>query len=98
MNMRRVPGCRALGYQPVEINASDTRNKADSKITGGMGGKLANAVKEMCTNTAIGTDAQGRRKRVLPVPPSPPSTVGHDNEKQSKQSQSADAEALQEFV
>jgi len=57
---------RALGYQPVDINASDTRNKADSKITGGMAGKLANAVKEMCTNTAIGSDAQGRRKRVPP--------------------------------
>ena len=55
---------RELGYQPVEINASDTRNKADSKITGGMGGKLANAVKEMCTNTAIGTDEHGKKKRV----------------------------------
>ena len=56
---------RELGYQPVEINASDTRNKADSKITGGMGGKLANAVKEMCTNTAIGLDQKGQRKRVI---------------------------------
>ena len=52
----------------MEINASDTRNKADSKITGGMGGKLANAVKEMCTNTAIGRDERGQKKRVsLPL-------------------------------
>ena len=57
----------------MEINASDTRNKADSKITGGMGGKLANTVKELCTNTAIGQDEQGRKKRVSnPPPPLPP--------------------------
>lgn len=62
--MPQTSSARELGYQPVEINASDTRNKADSKITGGMGGKLANAVKEMCTNTAIGQDERGQRKRV----------------------------------
>ena len=55
--------CRELGYLPIEINASDTRNKADSKITGGIGGKLANSVKELCTNTALGQDEQGRKKR-----------------------------------
>lgn len=30
----------------------------------GVGGKLANAVKELSTNTAVSVDAQGRRKRV----------------------------------
>lgn len=62
---------RELGYLPIEINASDTRNKADNKITGGMGGKLANAVKEMCTNTAIGRDEKGQKKRVSCSPKAP---------------------------
>lgn len=72
LSLKNVPKyaswSRELGYQPVEINASDTRNKADSKITGGMAGKLANAVKEMTTNTAIGTDQRGQRKRVCNPP------------------------------
>lgn len=48
----------------MEVNASDTRNKSDSKITAGIGGKLANAIKELATNTAIGKDASGKRKKV----------------------------------
>jgi hypothetical protein len=35
------------------MNASDTRNKSDSKIRDGIGGKSANMVKEMTNNETI---------------------------------------------
>lgn len=48
------------------MNASDTRNKADGQATvkAGIAGKLANSIKELTTNTAIGMGADGRPKRV----------------------------------
>lgn len=62
----------------MEINASDTRNRADTKITGGIGGKLANAIKEMATNRAINLDPSGGKKRVktlcFPLAPNTTST------------------------
>lgn len=48
---------RELGFQAVEVNASDTRNKADASAAKGMGGKLANGLAEMCNNTAYTTQA-----------------------------------------
>ena len=48
---------------PIEVNASDTRNKSDNKVKGGIGGKLSNAVKEVATNTAL-AGADGRAKKV----------------------------------
>ncbi|GAB4817566.1 hypothetical protein N2152v2_004612 [Parachlorella kessleri] len=56
--------CRALGYEPVEVNASDTRGKADAAVVKGVGGKLANAVKELSTNRAVSYDVHGRRKKL----------------------------------
>jgi hypothetical protein len=56
--------CRELGFDVVEVNASDTRNKADSKLRDGIGGKLSNRVKELVTNSAIAS-AAGDRKQVL---------------------------------
>ena len=56
--------CRELGFIPVEVNASDTRNKADKSAKAGMGGKLSNAIKELANNTALGVAQDGRRKRV----------------------------------
>ena len=47
-------GGRELGYQPVEVNASDTRNKADASTTKGIGGKRANALKELIDNGSLG--------------------------------------------
>lgn len=47
-----------------QVNASDTRGKADASVLKGVGGKLANAVKELSTNTAVSYDARGNRKKV----------------------------------
>lgn len=56
--------CRELGFTPVEVNASDTRNKADNNALKGMGGKLSNSIRELATNTAIGMDSNNKPKRV----------------------------------
>ncbi|KAL1204243.1 Replication factor C subunit 1 [Cardamine amara subsp. amara] len=42
-----------LGFQAVEVNASDSRGKADSKIAKGIGGSNANTVKELVNNEAM---------------------------------------------
>lgn len=61
--------CRELGLQPVEVNASDTRSKADASVLKGVGGKLSNAIKELSTNTAVsfagGDPARGRNRLCL---------------------------------
>ena len=49
----------------VEVNASDTRNKADSKRKEGIGGKTSNRVKEMVTNSALAADASAGRRQLL---------------------------------
>lgn len=36
---------RECGYDVVEMNASDTRNKSDAKVSTGMGGKSSNVIK-----------------------------------------------------
>lgn len=46
--------CREAGYEAVEVNASDTRNKADASSTKGIGGKLANTMKELLDNSSLG--------------------------------------------
>jgi hypothetical protein len=51
-----------------QVNASDARGKADSSVLKGVGGKLANAVKELSTNRAVSYDAQGQRKKVRAGP------------------------------
>lgn len=43
-----------LGFQAVEVNASDTRGKADIKIQKGIGGSTANSIKELVSNSALG--------------------------------------------
>jgi len=57
---------RELGFTPVEVNASDTRNKADNSALKGVGAKLANSIKELATNTAIGMGADHKPKKVSP--------------------------------
>mmetsp|Transcript_687 Transcript_687/g.1994 ORF Transcript_687/g.1994 Transcript_687/m.1994 type:complete len:1093 (+) Transcript_687:367-3645(+) len=61
--------CRELGLEVIEVNASDTRNKADGQATvkAGIAGKLANSIKELTTNTAIGMGSDGRPKRTVLV-------------------------------
>ena len=64
---------RELGFTPVEVNASDTRNKADKSAKVGMGGKLSNGIKELANNTALGVGQDGHRKRVCcPLPQAVP--------------------------
>jgi replication factor C subunit 1 len=57
--------CSELGYHVVEVNASDARGKADSKLTAGIGGKLANTVREMVTSTALSAPGGAQRLQVL---------------------------------
>jgi hypothetical protein len=55
---------RELGFLPVEVNASDTRNKSDKSALKGVGGKLSNGIRELATNTAISTGPDGKPARV----------------------------------
>ncbi|CAN1251725.1 Replication factor C subunit 1, partial [Linum perenne] len=45
--------CQMLGFQAVEVNASDTRGKADAKIFKGIGGSNANSIKELINNASL---------------------------------------------
>ncbi|KAJ7519359.1 hypothetical protein O6H91_20G035600 [Diphasiastrum complanatum] len=42
-----------LGYQALEVNASDSRGKSDSKVQKGIGGSTANTIKEMVSNESL---------------------------------------------
>ncbi|XP_057459599.1 replication factor C subunit 1-like isoform X2 [Actinidia eriantha] len=42
-----------LGFQTIEVNASDSRGKADAKIEKGIGGSTANSIKELVSNEAL---------------------------------------------
>ncbi|RYR69196.1 hypothetical protein Ahy_A03g015730 isoform A [Arachis hypogaea] len=48
--------CQELGFQAIEVNASDSRGKADSKIEKGISGSNANSIKELVTNEALGAN------------------------------------------
>ncbi|GLT93388.1 hypothetical protein SLE2022_111840 [Rubroshorea leprosula] len=55
-----------LGFQPIEVNASDSRGKADANISKGIGGSNANSVKELVSNEALSIDMdQSRRKKTV---------------------------------
>ncbi|XP_042483275.1 replication factor C subunit 1 isoform X1 [Macadamia integrifolia] len=56
-----------LGFQTIEVNASDNRGKADSKIFKGVGGSTANSVKELISNEALSvkSDRSKHAKTVL---------------------------------
>eukprot|EP00798_Chlamydomonas_sp_ICE-L_P004739 gene4739-biopygen15023 len=56
---------KECNFEIVEMNASDTRNKSDSKISAGMGGKSANMIKEMATNRFLLVGADGKMKKQL---------------------------------
>ena len=55
---------RECGYDVVEVNASDTRSKADVKSGTGIAGKLSNIVKEMVTSTSIAGSSGAKRRQV----------------------------------
>ncbi|XP_015698035.1 replication factor C subunit 1 isoform X2 [Oryza brachyantha] len=42
-----------LGLQAIEVNASDSRGKADSKIERGVGGSTSNSIKELISNVTL---------------------------------------------
>ncbi|GLJ22249.1 hypothetical protein SUGI_0418410 [Cryptomeria japonica] len=42
-----------LGFTTIEVNASDSRGKADAKIERGIGGSTSNSVKELINNEAL---------------------------------------------
>ncbi|KAL8501028.1 hypothetical protein ACS0TY_020559 [Phlomoides rotata] len=42
-----------LGFQTIEVNASDSRGKADGKIEKGIGGSTSNSVKELVSNQSL---------------------------------------------
>ncbi|KAL4547680.1 hypothetical protein Ndes2526B_g06915 [Nannochloris sp. 'desiccata'] len=58
---------KELGYYPVEVNASDTRSKADASVLKGVAGKVSNSMKELTTNMAMSFTAnpEERKKLVL---------------------------------
>ncbi|KAA8550128.1 hypothetical protein F0562_001812 [Nyssa sinensis] len=45
-----------LGFQTIEVNASDNRGKADAKIEKGIDGSAANSIKELVRNEALSTN------------------------------------------
>lgn len=45
--------CQMLGFQAIEVNASDSRGKADAKISKGIDGSNANSIKELVSNEAL---------------------------------------------
>ncbi|KAH7306219.1 hypothetical protein KP509_22G002100 [Ceratopteris richardii] len=56
-----------LGFEVFEVNASDNRGKADTKIGKGISGSTANTIKEMISNESIALGGNGdkHRKAVL---------------------------------
>ncbi|XVF82647.1 hypothetical protein PTKIN_Ptkin16aG0065700 [Pterospermum kingtungense] len=42
-----------LGFQTIEVNASDSRGKADANISNGIGGRNSNSIKELVSNEAL---------------------------------------------
>ncbi|KAL6195986.1 hypothetical protein ACLB2K_031603 [Fragaria x ananassa] len=54
-----------LGFEAIEVNASDSRGKADSKIVKGVDGSNSNSVKELISNMALSMDRSKHPKTVL---------------------------------
>ncbi|TKY67003.1 Replication factor C subunit 1 [Spatholobus suberectus] len=50
--------CQELGFQAIEVNASDSRGKADGRIEKGIGGSNSNSTKELVTNEALGANME----------------------------------------
>ncbi|KAK1425376.1 hypothetical protein QVD17_20728 [Tagetes erecta] len=50
-----------LGFQTIEVNASDSRGKADSKIEKGIGSSTANSIKELVSNQSLNADVNSSK-------------------------------------
>lgn len=55
---------RECGYDPIEVNASDTRSKSDSSVLKGIGGKLSNVIREMSTNSSLNLQGSHDKKKL----------------------------------
>lgn len=53
------------GFDVVEVNASDSRTKADAKAKDGIAGKLSNRIKEMVSNQGLMRGEAGGPKRQM---------------------------------
>ncbi|XP_038714261.1 replication factor C subunit 1-like isoform X2 [Tripterygium wilfordii] len=51
-----------LSFQAIEVNASDSRGKADAKISKGIGGSNANSIKELVSNEALTSNMDSMSK------------------------------------
>ncbi|KAD4982838.1 hypothetical protein E3N88_19509 [Mikania micrantha] len=51
-----------LGFQTIEVNASDSRGKADSKIEKGIGSSTANSIKELVSNQSLNVDMNSSKQ------------------------------------
>ncbi|KAL8154305.1 hypothetical protein V2J09_012065 [Rumex salicifolius] len=54
---------KMLGFEAVEVNASDSRGKANSNIVKGIGGSTANSIKELIGNESL--NVGGERSKHL---------------------------------
>uniref|UniRef100_A0ACD5WY38 Uncharacterized protein n=1 Tax=Avena sativa TaxID=4498 RepID=A0ACD5WY38_AVESA len=55
-----------LGLQAIEVNASDSRGKADSKIEKGVGGSTSNSVKELISNATLNySDSRTKKPKAV---------------------------------
>eukprot|EP00271_Cylindrocystis_brebissonii_P022485 TRINITY_DN8672_c0_g1_i1.p1 TRINITY_DN8672_c0_g1~~TRINITY_DN8672_c0_g1_i1.p1 ORF type:complete len:642 (-),score=151.06 TRINITY_DN8672_c0_g1_i1:634-2475(-) len=59
--------CQQLGFDVIEVNASDSRGKSDKDLKAGLNGHTANGVKELVTNRAIafGLPTSGPAKKTV---------------------------------
>ncbi|CAJ2654799.1 unnamed protein product [Trifolium pratense] len=55
--------CQELGFEAMEVNASDSRGKADSKIEKGISGSNANSIKEFVDNKTLEFGDKDRSKQ-----------------------------------
>ncbi|KAI3928871.1 hypothetical protein MKW92_043682 [Papaver armeniacum] len=56
-----------LGFQGIEVNASDSRGKADSKILKGIGGSMANTIKELVSNESLSVKMERIKISKIPI-------------------------------
>lgn len=58
----------------MQVNASDSRGKADAKIIKGIGGNTSNSIKELVSNEALSSNVD----RFVFLCGNPPMTMKHD--------------------
>lgn len=57
--------CQQLGYNVMEVNASDSRSKSDREVKCGINGRLANVVRELVTNRRMVLNGGGGKLTAL---------------------------------